>query len=352
MREFRELKTEYSAGEYFLHTDEFNEEAIPELGSDPGEPLEQEEEGVKGFANIAKAALIAFTGALLLMQVFHPRWMLIPDPVRESIGIGKHQHTPSEEWIIDHEATCTEDGYGYITCIMCGEVLEEETYPAKGHIASGVWIREKAPTCTEAGKDVRKCTVCGEDLEVQDIPALGHKPAKEWTVTVKPKCTEKGEEVRICTVCGEITEKREVPAAGHKFGNWITTTYSTCTTRGSEYRKCSVCGHTETRQKGLIDHNYVLKDSSAASCESSGYRLYECTMCGDSYRETMPATGHSFAATRDETGMPYAYCTRCGKSAVQLGYDDQYNEYMGSDGDMHERVIVYLPDGSEIYAYF
>ena len=351
MREFHEPKAEYGAEEFFVHADEFNEEAMPELGSDPGEPLEQEE-GIKGFANIAKAALIVFTGALLLMQVFNPRWMLIPDPVRKSIGIGKHQHTPSEEWIIDHEATCTEDGYGYITCIMCGEVLEEETYPAKGHIASGVWIREKAPTCTEAGKDVRKCTVCGEDLEVQDIRALGHKPAKEWTVTVKPKCTEKGEEVRICTVCGEVTETREVAATGHKFGSWITSVSATCTTRGSQYRKCTVCGYTEYRETGTINHNYVLVESVAATCESSGYRLYKCSMCGDSYKENIPATGHYFVAQHSYDRAPYAYCTRCGKTAEQLGYNDQYNEYMGDDGEMHERVIVYLPDGSYVYAYF
>ncbi len=53
-------------------------------------------------------------------------------------------------------------------------------------------------------------------------------------------------------------------------------------------------------------HSYSSKITSPATCTSSGIRTYTCTICGDSYNETITATGHSFSSDSQ-------YCkNRCG----------------------------------------
>lgn len=350
MQEFYDAEqTSYSAEEFFVHEDEFNEEAMAYLGESSGDPLESEDDATRPFAAIAKGALVAIAAAVLLMQVFNPRWMLIPDPVREVIGIGKHEHTPSGEWLLDHDATCTENGIEYMICTKCKEKIDEKEIPATGHSISDKWTVEKEPTCVEPGEEARECIICGEPLETKEIPALGHTKAKDWTVTKEPTCTKKGEKVKVCTVCGEVLEKKDVAATGHKFGGWTVITYSTCTTHGSEKRKCSVCGYEETRDRALLKHDYYLVETVQPTCTSNGYRLYRCSMCGAQYTETLWATGHSFVGAH--TPMEYyAYCTRCGKRPEELGGSAQYRENFDPDsGTVTEYFDVWV-DGEYYYA--
>jgi len=46
--------------------------------------------------------------------------------------IEKTGHTPSSQWIVDVEATETEDGKRHIECYVCGETLDEEIIPYTG----------------------------------------------------------------------------------------------------------------------------------------------------------------------------------------------------------------------------
>ena len=48
---------------------------------------------------------------------------------REHVTTAKTEHQPSE-WITDKEATEYEEGHRYKNCLICGEILEEETIPA------------------------------------------------------------------------------------------------------------------------------------------------------------------------------------------------------------------------------
>ena len=52
-------------------------------------------------------------------------------------------------------------------------------------------------------------------------------------------------------------------------------------------------------------HNYTAKVTTAATCTASGIKTYTCSLCGDSYTEVIPATGHSY-----ENGS----CTVCGEA--------------------------------------
>ena len=42
-------------------------------------------------------------------------------------------------------------------------------------------------------------------------------------------------------------------------------------------------------------HSYSANVTTAASCTASGIKTYTCSLCGDSYTEVIPATGHSYA---------------------------------------------------------
>ena len=64
-------------------------------------------------------------------------------------------------------------------------------------------------------------------------------------------------------------------------------------------------------------HNYTVTESVEATCETDGYTVYTCS-CGDSYTETIPATGHnvvlveSSPATCELNGYEYYACEHCG----------------------------------------
>lgn len=77
-------------------------------------------------------------------------------------------------WIIEKEATCTEEGCKHQVCMECGEVLEIEIIPETSHTSSN-WITDAEATVNAAGSQHKECTICGEVLETAVIPQL--KPA-------------------------------------------------------------------------------------------------------------------------------------------------------------------------------
>ncbi|MBR6238128.1 MAG: hypothetical protein IKQ83_03685 [Lachnospiraceae bacterium] len=67
------------------------------------------------------------------------------------------------------------------------------------------------------------------------------------------------------------------------------------------------------------EHDYVEKERVEATCEEEGYILYECTDCGDTYKESIPALGHKeelieqAEASYTEYGHSLYKCSVCGK---------------------------------------
>ncbi|MCD7786028.1 MAG: carbohydrate-binding domain-containing protein [Oscillospiraceae bacterium] len=77
------------------------------------------------------------------------------------------------------------------------------------------------------------------------------------------------------------------------------------------YVKIAVSNHT---------HSYTSSVTTEATCTNDGVMTYTCT-CGDSYTETIPATGHSYvgvvtAPTCTEKGFTTYTCSVCGDSYV------------------------------------
>ena len=88
-------------------------------------------------------------------------------------------------------------------------------------------------------------------------------------------------------------------------------------------------------------HNYNASILADAACEKAGTREYTCTICGNSYMEEIPATGHTpvtddaVAAACETTGLTEGnHCSVCGKvltaQNVIPATGHQWNEYKES----------------------
>lgn len=124
------------------------------------------------------------------------------------------------------------------------------------------------------------------------------------------------------------------------------------------------------------EHSYTSTETPA-SCVHNGVQQYTCSLCGDSYSETIPATGHSYGewsvdteASCTQTGTEKKICSTCGEttsqevpatghsySAKQLGAQcgdypktrytctvcgDSYDEYSDS---IYSDWVTELPEG-------
>ena len=224
---------------------------------------------------------------------------------KETQAIAKTEHKVGE-WIIDKEATSTEEGSKHQACTVCGATVKTETIPVTPHVP-GEWIIDKEATCTEAGSKHRVCTKCGETSDTEVIPAKGHTevidPAKAVTCTVNgltegshcsvcnavikaqeivtakghtektvpskaATCTASGlTEGKTCIVCyATLIAQQTIPATGHKESEWIIDKEATLTSTGSKHKTCSVCGvttKTETIPKlepVKVDYSVTLLD--------------------------------------------------------------------------------------------
>ncbi len=88
------------------------------------------------------------------------------------------------------------------------------------------------------------------------------------------------------------------------------TTYPTCTSDGIRTYTCD-CGerYTEPVAKDTSLHDYNVTQSVDATETTAGYKVHVCKHCGDTYTETIPATGQPTAH------VCQSQCQTCGKCA-------------------------------------
>ena len=182
---------------------------------------------------------------------------------------------------------CGTDGMGKYTCSVCGDSYTK-IIPATGEhkydnacdakcnvcyktreVGDHAYVatQTKAPTCTATGVMTYTCSECN-DTYTESIDALDHTPG------AAADC----ENDQTCTVCGQVL----ATALGHSWKD------ATCTAP----KTCDRCGETEGDALG---HSYSASVTKPATCGQDGVKTYTCT-CGDSYTETIPATGeHTYA---------------------------------------------------------
>ena len=70
-------------------------------------------------------------------------------------------------------------------------------------------------------------------------------------------------------------------------------------------------------------HTYAVSSTVAATCTSAGSRTYTCSVCGNSYIETIPAKGHAYGAWTVQTA---ATCTANGTEKRVCANDSSHVE--------------------------
>ena len=144
---------------------------------------------------------------------------------------------------------------------------------------------------------------------------------------VAPTCKEGGYTVYTCS-CGSSYTDNKTSATGHSWSAWVTTKEPTENATGTAERKCSVCGTKETKTLDKLPeshkHSYSSKVTTA-TCTANGVKTYSCS-CGDSYTESIPATGHSYSVTSETAGT----CSTAGsKTYTCSNCGDSYSEGTG-----------------------
>lgn len=151
-----------------------------------------------------------------------------------------------------------------VDCNECGSVREVEDHKYNG-------VETSAPTCGTDGEMTYTCSECGDNY-TEAIPATEAH-------TYENNCDED------CNVCGGV----RVPA-DHIYDN-------ACDAN------CNECGDTRETE----DHKYTSVETTFPTCGEDGKHVYTCSECGDSYTETIPATGnHTYQNDCD------ADCDVCG----------------------------------------
>ena len=103
------------------------------------------------------------------------------------IHCGPHQY-----YQVNHNPTCTEEGYHKNYCLFCGDIAAYEVYPAKGHNygTEGTTVIME-PTATKDGLMVGNCFLCGEVEEI--IPRVFTDTQPDWFYSdALDYCYEKG----------------------------------------------------------------------------------------------------------------------------------------------------------------
>lgn len=231
------------------------------------------------------------------------------------------------EWKVIQEATDVLPGIKVRECSTCHKFEYEYTAPTGAHTYDDVIVTEEA-TCTEDGTKLYTCTgtACGcKDGDrasyTETIPATGHNKYLDFDDAT---CDTTGHATVKCKNCTTTFENKTIAAKGHTYGDIPTKKHApTCNDEGYLVYGCTTCKHenTITIDKVPTAHSYTQAGEQKADCTHAGYKIYECEICGDTYKEyTADPTAHAVDesktvpvdATCNKAGYVKKYCA-CGQ---------------------------------------
>ena len=123
----------------------------------------------------------------------------------------------------------------------------------------------------------------------------------------------------MCMNCGHSYVGDEVDVLDHKYECVVSK--PTCNVDGIRTYTCTLCGDSYTETIAATGHNYE-SVVTAPTCTADGYTTYTCTACGDKYvGNKVTTSGHSYesvvtAPTCKADGYTTHTCTACGHSYV------------------------------------
>lgn len=213
-------------------------------------------------------------------------------------------------------ATCTEPGVRIVKCSICGMEKEEEV-EAKGHTTDNRWNHT-------ASEHYQKCSTCGEEF---DRGNHEYTYSEDWDEYECRICHVLHEEIcggaltiqeatcqRIvyhCDSCGYDMTKPGTFDEYHDYVDGI----------------CQYCG-AEDPNHVPHEHAYHETQRVEPTCTENGYIQHTCD-CGDSYREPLPATGHTWGEWSPAgDGKEVRYCDACGAEDYRTSEEDTYSVQM------------------------
>ena len=210
-------------------------------------------------------------------------------------------------YLPDGNATCNVDGTKTAICEICGS-----KYIAPHHYT---WIDLNDATCTANGHSKGVCSVCGA-VTVGEIPesAKGHV-ATDWIYPEGFDCETGGDRYKECTVCHQIIMMETIEGRPHS--QWIDPEVpATCTSEGlSAGIHCERCGKILLPQVVLPAGNHQADENGyatlkPATCIEDGEQTATCAICGETFTDTIPATGEHVDEDND------GYCDACEEMMV------------------------------------
>ena len=108
------------------------------------------------------------------------------------------------------QPSCSTSGEKVYHCKNCGQT-KSETIPILGHDYSNEFTIDKEATCTEDGLKSKHCSRCDSTTEKTIIPKTNHRPSSEWIVVKEATTTEEGLEEKHCRDCGVVLDSRTIP---------------------------------------------------------------------------------------------------------------------------------------------
>ncbi len=235
-----------------------------------------------------------------------------------------HEHSFNTYWTYDetnhwHEANCGHD-------IVSGTSV---------HNWDSGQVTEQ-PTHIQSGTRTFTCTVCNA-TKTEAIPTLtdAHSFSKEWS--------SDGTYHWHAATCGHTTLKSE--QSWHWWDKGTITTEATHNQVGIRTYKCTVCSKTKTEtipamteahtfsEEWTSDDTYHWHDatcghptlnskeskhtwnngtiSTAATCTGEGVKVFTCTTCSRTRKESIPATGHIYSTSWSMDSTKHWHSATC-----------------------------------------
>ena len=140
-----------------------------------------------------------------------------------------------------------------------------------------------------------------------------------------------------------------------------TVTEATCEKDGKRVYKCTICGNTYSETIKATGHHFSLVNTVEATCTTDGKKTYKCSDCGKTKSEVIKATGHNYKctvteATCDKDGKKVYKCSKCGDTYSETipsgnhSWGETWEEEDRHYGDYYMETHYILDDGTDITA--